>query len=191
MSSWNNRLVRTKHITKLGNENRIFFTYGIHEAFYDKLGKVVAITKKSVEPFGDNVKDCRHSWIMMAEAFGKPILDADKIPEEGHDTNNNLVNTNILQKEIEEAREDTEENRELTKVLNDSLIKFDMVAFQKEEEKNRLSSEIDHQTNFCNFKKLKDIVDAIFSEYDTYRKEQRDNGEVDIITTQDLEGDKY
>jgi hypothetical protein len=44
------------------------YTYAMHEAYYDKSGHVGAITQDPAEPFGENIEELRHSWVMMAEA---------------------------------------------------------------------------------------------------------------------------
>lgn len=57
--------------------------YGIHEVFYDENDKATMCTQDCIKPYGDTVKELMDSWIQMAEAFNKPILDFDGIPEEG------------------------------------------------------------------------------------------------------------
>jgi len=50
-----------------------------------RLTGMTPITQDPVEPFGENIEELRHAWVMMAEAFGQPILDYDNIPEPGYD----------------------------------------------------------------------------------------------------------
>ncbi len=71
------------------------YTYAIHEAYYDKNGHVGAITKDPVEPFGENIEELRHSWVMMAEAFGQPILDYDNIPEPGYERKEDPIGSEL------------------------------------------------------------------------------------------------
>ena len=84
---WNYRVIRKKHVCMHATQTRerVDYTDGIHEAFYDENGYVGSITQNPVEPFGENMEDLRHSWVMMAEAFGQPVLDYDNIPEPGYD----------------------------------------------------------------------------------------------------------
>jgi len=83
---WNYRIVRKRevHADPKSKKERTRFSYAIHEAYYDKNGKAGSITQESINPFGENIEELRHSWIMMAEAFGQPILDFDSIPEPGY-----------------------------------------------------------------------------------------------------------
>ena len=82
---WNYRVVRKKHVNIKPDDNaeEISYTYGIHEAYYEK-GYVYLITEKPESPFGEDIEELRHNWVMMAEAFAKPILDYDEIPEPGY-----------------------------------------------------------------------------------------------------------
>lgn len=57
--------------------------YGIHEVTYDENGKMIMVTQEAIEPYGETVEDLMHIWAYMAEAFTKPIVDFDDIPEEG------------------------------------------------------------------------------------------------------------
>src|SRR3972149_8456632 len=84
---WNYRVVRKKNANAdaIDQKERVRYTYAIHEAYYDKNGHVGAITQGPVEPFGENIEELRHAWVMMAEAFGLPILDFDTIPESGYE----------------------------------------------------------------------------------------------------------
>ena len=84
---WNYRVVRKRNgsIDPTDQKERVDYTYAIHEAYNDKNGYVGAITQDPVEPFGENMEELRHSWVMMAEAFGQPILDYDNIPGPGYE----------------------------------------------------------------------------------------------------------
>ncbi|MCA1795007.1 MAG: hypothetical protein ABR534_12845 [Desulfotignum sp.] len=83
---WNYRVVRKNTIYQdsSGKKDRITYTYAIPEAYYDKNGFAGAITEDPIEPFEETIEELRHSWVMMAEAFGKPILDYGMIPEPGY-----------------------------------------------------------------------------------------------------------
>ncbi|MFH1951206.1 MAG: hypothetical protein ABIL06_06300 [Pseudomonadota bacterium] len=72
---WNYRVVRKKntYIDPINRKERVDYTYAIHEAYYDENGHVGAITQDPVKPFGENMEEVRHSWVMMAEAFGQAV----------------------------------------------------------------------------------------------------------------------
>ena len=57
--------------------------YGIHEAYYDENGKVFAITEESTGPSGNTLEELKQSLEWMEKSLEHPILDYDKIPEEG------------------------------------------------------------------------------------------------------------
>ena len=82
---WNYRVIRKKHVymNATQTKERVDYTYGIHEAFYNENGYVGSITEDPVEPFGENIEDLRHSWVMMAEAFGQPVLTMTTFPNRG------------------------------------------------------------------------------------------------------------
>jgi hypothetical protein len=84
---WNYRVVRKKNAKAdaINQKERVRYTYAIHEAYYDKNGHVGAITQAPIEPFGEDIEELRHAWVMMAEAFRLPILDFDTIPEAGYE----------------------------------------------------------------------------------------------------------
>lgn len=84
----NYRVVRKKSgytESSLKNKGNIDYTYSIHEAYYDINGNVGAITQNAIELFGETVDDLWHSWLIMAEAFSKPVLDYERIPEPGYE----------------------------------------------------------------------------------------------------------
>jgi hypothetical protein len=162
---WNYRIVRKEF---KNHRNQVEYTYGIHEAFMDKNGKVVTVTQDAVEPFGQTVTELRNAWFMMMEAFGQPILDYNKIPEEGHDTKDPLVcvsnNLDVLPEE--EQKKFEEEMRLDTQ-------KIDWDEFFKEEEQKRLQCEKDHKESFMKAKKFNELFDAIKTQY-IYEREQED-----------------
>jgi hypothetical protein len=168
MSGWNYRLVRRKHIDTLHDKERISYSYSVHEAFYDKLGKVILISAEPEAPYGENVTEVRRSYAMMAEAFGKPILDYDKIPEEGFDEDNALVSGKLLEDlsklalEPEESEDTEESDDELSK-----LPPFDSEAFEKECEEDRLKSEVIHNEKFVDVHPFNKLVESIVNDYIT------------------------
>jgi hypothetical protein len=76
MGYWNHRIVRRTF-------ESAEVAYSIHEAFYDDEDRVRAITSDSVGPEGETLDELRESYFELAEAFGRPVLEHDKIPEEG------------------------------------------------------------------------------------------------------------
>ena len=65
--SWNYRVVRQKN--KLGTY------YGIHEVYYNKKGKVSAMTQDLITPCGDTLEELKEDLQYMLEACNKPVLD--------------------------------------------------------------------------------------------------------------------
>jgi hypothetical protein len=57
--------------------------YGIHEVTYDENSKMIMVTQDAISPYGDTVEDLMHHYSQIADAFTKPIVDFDDIPEEG------------------------------------------------------------------------------------------------------------
>lgn len=55
----------------------------IYEVYYDKNGKANAMTQDPVHVIGESLKDLAEAYAMQAEAFAQPVLDYDKIPEPG------------------------------------------------------------------------------------------------------------
>lgn len=79
---WNHRVVR-----KTYPDGQVMI--GIHEAFYDDNGLVWAITEDAVSPSvdetnaGETVEDLKKVIGWMLQACDHPVLDSNKIPEEG------------------------------------------------------------------------------------------------------------
>ena len=150
---WNYRVVRRKHSYEDQESKKfsVYYTYAIHEAFYDDNGHVGMITQDPIEPFGDNIEELRHSWVMMAEAFGRPILDYDNIPEPGcapEDEEDELIPWEEVEKELEEE-----------------FGSFDEEQYRKDVENERLKKEKIHQENFIGEPTLEKLIGKIFSDY--------------------------
>lgn len=84
MGHWNHRVVKKiyRGVDRLGNRWEEIW-YGIHEAYYDDQGLVFAITEEPVAIIGDNYKKLKETVEWVMNCVDKPILDYDKIPEEG------------------------------------------------------------------------------------------------------------
>lgn len=79
---WNYRIVRRRiPIQESGNTRDK--TFGIHEAYYDKNGKVWAITEEQMCPVGDSRRDLEMCFEQMRQAFKRPVLKFEDIPEHG------------------------------------------------------------------------------------------------------------
>jgi hypothetical protein len=151
---WNHRIVRKKH--KSPHDGSISYTYGIHEAFYDKNHKVTTVTLDPVEPFGENIQELRQSWIMFCEAFGQPILDYDKLPEEGHDKNDPLV------KPIDPKKPGKPWTPPWTKSKKAAAKwKKELAEMHKEDEKKRKDGERTHNKSFVGTKTRTELIEKI------------------------------
>ena len=73
-----------KKKTKLGGKT--YTSYGIHEVFYDKKGNPISCTQDPVEVCGDNKEDIMLSYLLMGEAFNKPVLDYSEIGKQDEKT---------------------------------------------------------------------------------------------------------
>lgn len=81
---WNHRVVRRVFPDAPGTP----VLYGIHEAFCDNQGRVWGITEEPVRVTSDGeepdpVAALRWTLDKMLKALDKPVIDYDKIPEEG------------------------------------------------------------------------------------------------------------
>ena len=78
--SWNHRVVKRTWIDAMDcTEDR----FGVHEAYCDDNGRVFAITEEPVAPCGETLEELRVEFERMQRCLEYPILDFDKIPEEG------------------------------------------------------------------------------------------------------------
>ena len=164
MWKWNYRVVRKKssYIETTSERERVDYTYAIHEAYYDKNGYVGTITQDSVGPIGDNIEELRHSWVMMAEAFGQPILDHDHIPEPGYKREKDPIAA------VLDARpKEPEEGVPLEDVLKDlekKLGPFDEEAFNTQVEEERLEKERIHGEVFVGTPSLRELIEKMCSD---------------------------
>lgn len=77
MSGWNNRIVRRCYINPLTGHEEV--TFSVHEAYYDDNGAVSALTKDSIAPQGEMLKELKGEIHRFLDAFEKPILDYDTL----------------------------------------------------------------------------------------------------------------
>lgn len=176
---WNYRVVRKSNICidPADKQERVDYIYAIHEAFYDTNGYVGTITHDPVEPFGENIEELRHSWVMMAEAFGKPILDFDNIPEPGYNRDDDPIGS-ALDESLEEMESGNTQEISLEcvkKELEEEWGTFDEEAYRKQAEEERLEKEIIHGEAFIGTPTLEELIKKIYSDYREHI--QRDRAE--------------
>jgi hypothetical protein len=73
--NWDYRIIRrdlSSQFPDSAKEDCI--TFGIHEVYYNKKGKVEGWTIDPKELGGDNVKDLKLGYKLMGTAFKKPVL---------------------------------------------------------------------------------------------------------------------
>jgi putative addiction module component (TIGR02574 family) len=171
---WNYRVVRKKTVYQdsSNKKERTNYTYAIHEAYYDKNGFAGAITTDHVEPFGETIEELRHSWVMMAEAFGKPILDYDMIPEPGYERREDPVASELDKrvKDFESDKTKTIPWEQVKKELEEKWGPFDQDAYEKQIEDERLEKEHYHSKNFIGIPAFEDLIKKIYADYREYIK---------------------
>jgi len=173
---WNYRVVRKKYINP--DTERISYTYAIHEAYYDNNGYVEAVTQDPVEPFGENVEELRHSWIMIAEAFGLPLLDFDSIPEPGYEKKEDPM-ASILNKRLKEIETGEVKGIPFEQVMTELEEKFgpfDEEEYEKQVEADRVEKEKTHTESFVATTPLDKLVLKICTDYLEYlERDQTEN----------------
>jgi len=176
---WNYRVVRKKntYIDPANKKGRVDYTYAIHEAYYDENGHVGAITQEPVEPFGQNVEELRHSWVMMAEAFGQPVLDYGNIPEPGYDRKKDPIGSTRDErlKEIEAGNKKGISREHVKRELEKKWGPFDEEEYRKQLDEERLEKERIHNEAFIGTPTLSELIKKMYSDYKEYI--QRDTTE--------------
>lgn len=178
---WNYRVVRKRHIYSdpKAKKERVDYTYAIHEAFYDKNGHVGSITQDPIEPFGENIEDLRHSWVMMAEAFGQPILDYDNIPEPGYEREEDPIGSVVDERmrALETGTAKTTPWEEVKSGLEERLGPFDEEAYRERTEEERLEKEQAHGKAFIGTPTLEGLIEKLYFDY----KQQHQREDVEGI----------
>lgn len=174
---WNYRIVRKKHLSadSANKKEKVNYTYAIHEAYYDSNGYVGAITQDPIEPFGENVEELRHSWVMMTEAFGMPILDFDDIPEIGYKRNEDPV-ASVLDERIKEMDSGDVKGIPWEQVKRDMEEKFgpfNEEEYQKQVEDERVEKERIHSETFVGTPASEVLINMIYSDYREFIKRDR------------------
>jgi hypothetical protein len=161
---WNYRVVRKKgsYIDTTTERERVDYTYAIHEAYYDKHGYVGTITQDPIEPIGENIEELRHSWVMMAEAFGQPILDHDHIHEPRYKREKDPIAA-----VLDASPKEPEEGIPLEDVLKDLEKKFGPFGeeeFNKQAEEERLEKERIHREVFVGTRSFRELIEKLCSD---------------------------
>lgn len=81
--NWNYRIVH--RVFRQGTDLEEH-THAIHEAYYDENGKVTSITTEPVRCWGDDIEGLKWCYEKFGEAFKKPVLEWDNIPEIGDES---------------------------------------------------------------------------------------------------------
>ena len=166
---WNYRVVRKKNIflDPVDKNEKVDYTYAIHEAFYDKNGHVGAITQDPVEPFGEDIEALRHSWVMMAEAFGLSILDYEDIPEPGYERKEDSIGSALEErlKEVESGDKNGIPWEHVKKELEEKWGPFDEEGYRKQVEEERVEKERIHAEAFIGTPTMEELVMKMYSDY--------------------------
>ena len=174
---WNYRVVRKKnsYINPANKKERVDYIYTIHEAYYDENGHVGAITQEPVEPFGENVEELRHSWVMMAEAFGQPVLDHGNIPEPGYDRKKDPIGSKLDERleEIEAGNKKGISWEHVKRELQKKWGPFDEEEYRKQVGEERSEKERIHNEAFIGTPTLSELIKKIYSDYKEYIQRDR------------------
>lgn len=160
------------------------YNYGIHEVFYDHNGKAVMCTVDAISLVGEMPDELIIEMMSIFEAFSKPILDYDSIPEEGsyneiEEQRNRLLDEDgemMPQEElIEKGLVTTHEDIRKQLGLED----FDMKEYRNEQAVEQQKSEKEYSRKYVN-KELPEVIqtallDYINNLYTDYGKEEDDN----------------
>jgi hypothetical protein len=174
---WNYRVVRKRNVSTVavGKKESVNYTYAIHEAYYDRNGHVGAITQDPVQPFGENIEELRHAWVMMAEAFGLPILNHDNIPEPGYERKEDPI-ASVLDERLKEMEAGNVKGIPWEEVRRDLEAKcgpFDEEAYDKELEEERIEKEKTHGETFIGTSTFEELINKIYSDYREYLERDR------------------
>lgn len=133
------------------------------------------VTHDPVEPFGENIEELRHSWIMMAEAFGTPILDFESIPEPGYEREEDPV-ASIVDKRIKEMETGAVKGipfEQVKKDLEEKFGPFDEEEYENQVEAERVEKEKIHTEAFVTTIPLEKLVRKICADYLEYLERDR------------------
>lgn len=173
---WNYRVARKRHVRTdpKNNTERVEYTYAIHEAYYDNNGYVEAITQDPIEPSGESMEELRHSWVMMAEAFGQPILDYDTIPELGYKREEESVGSVLDERmqNLEDGTVRTVPMDEVERDIEEMLGPFDEEEYRKQREQERVEKDRVHNEAFVGTPTLEELVKKLYSDYQEHHRQE-------------------
>lgn len=163
---WNYRVVRRKHLCQdpQTQQEHVTYSYGIHEAYYDHSGRVGMMTKDAIKPSGETIEELRHVWIMMAEAFGQPLLDYENIPEPGYDGE--------YEKLADEAEDEHTTEEEAVGDTWEPKTAEELSTYHATQDAERIQHEQHHQ-EFVGIHPLKCLVDTIYEDYAVWHTRER------------------
>jgi len=78
--TWNHRVI--KHTDKIGRKKYTY--YAIHEVYYNKKGKPTMVSTDPETILSEDKQDLKEVYLMMAAAFGKPILNYEDFNKGDH-----------------------------------------------------------------------------------------------------------
>ena len=76
--SWNHRIIRHKATTPDGKQHEYL---SIHEVYYDAEGNITLWSENPTAPFGDDFNGLAQDVMFLRQAFRRPILDAEDMPQ--------------------------------------------------------------------------------------------------------------
>ena len=170
--TWNYRIIRKcglrdsdgKRIDEDDDLRNVW--YAIHEVYYDENDKPFMCSMEPEYPCGETVDELIWSFSHFIEAFNKPILDYDEIPEEGaHDeiaeTMKELQDENGEMRPIEELKSEGK-LKSMDDIIDElGLSDFDMKEYQNEQAVERQKCEKSFGEQFVGLK-FPDLINKIF-----------------------------
>ena len=114
------------------------------------------MTQHAVEPYGETIEELRHVWIMMAEAFGQPVLMYENIPEPGYDGTYEIRADEAEAEHL--ANDETDDNGWK------SMTSKEHSEYHAEQEDERRQCEQRHGQEFVGRHPLKSLLDAIYED---------------------------
>lgn len=171
---WNYRVVRKKQtwVDPTSKQESLHYSYAIHEAYYDRQGYVGAITREPVEPYGETIEELRHAWVMMAEAFGQPILDYDMIPEPGYNREEDPLGVCIEENQMKALISSGEDEAAQEQEGEQEEEPFDLETYKIRQEQERVEKEHIHREDFVGTPTMKGLIDKIYSEYKAWNEQE-------------------
>ena len=143
-------------------KEHLHYSYAIHEAYYDQQGYVGAITQEPIEPYGETVEELRHAWVMMAKAFGQPILDYDIIPEPGYNSEDDPLGSCPQEQDMSISADE---------IVNDEEKEepFDWETYRTQQQHEREEKEHIHKQLFVGIPTMKQLIDKIYLDLMAHR----------------------